>query len=261
MGLAVIAWVSLAGTRLEAQACETGRVPVDGGYCCWPGQTFDVAANRCSGAPICPEGFLGSGAECVLASPATSSPPPPTPAVIPTPSGGVTIRAGSGTSTGRGWDPEHDDTHSSSDRRTNTGRGWSPEDPRAAIPPSRTERHARVGLIAGGAALFFPAYLGAVLSHYALGTNDYWTAPNWPLTFVPVLHNLAMIDNGGGDDAAGMWAIGFFAGALEIAGLVMMIVGQRGSEELVEVDVAEVEISLLAAAPNTDAGASLRLVF
>ncbi len=254
-GLLILTCLSVAG-RLEAQACETGRVPVDGGYCCWPGQTFDVAANRCSDPPSCPEGFLGSGADCVVA-PATAAEPALAPPGETAPDPGSAR-----VTSGRGWDPEHDDTRSR-DRRMEAGRGWSPEDPRAAIPP-RSGRRPRVGLLAGGAAVFFPIYVLTTIGHALLGSayvGGSVVAPLWPLTFIPVFHNLAMIDNGGGSNAEGMWVIGTLAGMLEVAGLVMLIVGQVGSEELLDATEASVEVSLLAGAPNADAGASVRLRF
>lgn len=68
--LTAIAWVLvvlLTGSVAHAQNCEGGRVAVSGGYCCWPGQTFDLASNRCAGPPVCPDGLQASGAECVEA--------------------------------------------------------------------------------------------------------------------------------------------------------------------------------------------------
>lgn len=54
----------LAQSTASAQTCADGRVATSG-YCCWPGQTFDANAGRCSGPPRCPAGWSGSGADCV----------------------------------------------------------------------------------------------------------------------------------------------------------------------------------------------------
>ncbi len=73
-----------------ASNCVDGRVAVDGGYCCWPGQRFDDAAGRCVGPPRCPSGLAAAGAECVrTAAPPAPVPTPPSPQVsAPAPSWG-----------------------------------------------------------------------------------------------------------------------------------------------------------------------------
>lgn len=43
------------------------------GYCCWPGQIWSATFNRCDGAPICPAGFVGVGAECRILAPPVQS--------------------------------------------------------------------------------------------------------------------------------------------------------------------------------------------
>jgi hypothetical protein len=60
----------LAASTANAQTCADGRVAASG-YCCWPGQTFDTDAGRCMGPPRCPEGWSGSGADCVRIASAT----------------------------------------------------------------------------------------------------------------------------------------------------------------------------------------------
>jgi len=146
-----------------------------GGYCCWPGQTFDVQLDRCSGPPSCPAGFVGVGSGCEI-------------------------------SAGQSIDVRTEDA------------------PNRSAPTSGRERDA--GLLGGGAALCFVHYLGAVFTHFGVASSDFLTL--WPLTFFPVVHNLAMIDNRGGTSVAIAWGVGFLCGAAEIAGLVMMIVGDVG---------------------------------
>ncbi len=58
------------------------------GHCCWPGQRWDAALNRCDGVPACPAGYGGAGAECERPPPpaqilAPPEPPPPPPAPAP----------------------------------------------------------------------------------------------------------------------------------------------------------------------------------
>lgn len=59
--------------------CLEGRVVSDqsGGRCCWPGQSWNDDAARCSGPPSCPDGWAGAGDECVRvnAPPSTTVPP------------------------------------------------------------------------------------------------------------------------------------------------------------------------------------------
>lgn len=183
--------------------CAAGRVSV-GGYCCWPGQTFDLAANRCIGPPACPAGFVGAGAECERTTTIE-----PTAAIEPAVRREPTAQA------------------------TTRARPTAARPTPAAIPPAR-ERD--IPLLAGGAVLFFLPYLSTIFAHYGLGTSynreawlgDRSVAPLWPLTLFPITHNFAMISNTGGSAAGAMWLIGFLAGACEIAGLVMMIVGEIG---------------------------------
>lgn len=115
--------------------------------------------------------------------------------------------------------------------------------------------------------LFFVPYLATVLTHYFIGTGlsysgGYYggyasTAPLWPLTFIPIVHNLAMIGNSGGGAAVAMWVVGFLAGVLEISGLAALIVGERGHEE----PVTEPRFSFVPSSPDADLGASWVLSF
>lgn len=66
MAVGLVAAVSLEGPTAFAQTCRDGQVRTEDGYCCWPGQDFDVAQDRCVGAPVCPTGYVGSGSDCVL---------------------------------------------------------------------------------------------------------------------------------------------------------------------------------------------------
>lgn len=61
--------VGLSSTA-HAQGCADGLVitPETQGRCCWPGQTWSDAYNRCDGPPQCPDGWLGSGGSCVRAA-------------------------------------------------------------------------------------------------------------------------------------------------------------------------------------------------
>lgn len=70
-----ICWAVITQTA-QAQACEGGRVTVDGGYCCWPGQQVAEDTGRCVGPPRCSRGLVASGSECVAAavSPASATP-------------------------------------------------------------------------------------------------------------------------------------------------------------------------------------------
>ncbi|MDX2086810.1 MAG: serine/threonine-protein kinase [Kofleriaceae bacterium] len=70
--------------------CPAGQVVSDDtrGHCCWPGQAWSSANERCVGAPACPEGMVAKNEACVarVASttpPATSGDAPPTPAAPP----------------------------------------------------------------------------------------------------------------------------------------------------------------------------------
>src|SRR5581483_7549916 len=57
--------------RSASPSCTAGMVSVPGppGTCCWPGQRWSAQRRRCTGAPSCPQGFLGQGPTCVAAPP------------------------------------------------------------------------------------------------------------------------------------------------------------------------------------------------
>lgn len=83
--------------------------------------------------------------------------------------------------------------------------------------------------------MFFVPYVTAVSVQFALGTMmihspgvSRTVAPLVDFTFLPVFHNFAMLTNNGGTEAAAMWVVGFVAGACEIAGLAMLILGEIG---------------------------------
>jgi hypothetical protein len=98
---ALVATIMLGAADAAAQDCAEGRVSVDG-YCCWPGQTFDAAAGRCSGPPMCPTGRVASGAECVpVVEPA--APAAPTAAPAATRSADVGLIAAGATLIGVGY--------------------------------------------------------------------------------------------------------------------------------------------------------------
>lgn len=51
---------ALDACRAQLPACAEGMVrsTETAGRCCWPGQTFEPASNRCAGEPTCPAGFV-----------------------------------------------------------------------------------------------------------------------------------------------------------------------------------------------------------
>jgi hypothetical protein len=63
------------------ETCEMGMERMDdAGHCCWPGQTWDTALERCAGVARCPPGTQQSGATCVTAvAESTRRGPPPDP--------------------------------------------------------------------------------------------------------------------------------------------------------------------------------------
>ncbi len=76
---AIIALVlaSIAPLTAYAQECAGGRVATQEGYCCWPGQRWDDADQRCEGPPSCPAPLHAAGSECVTAGEAVAQPAPP----------------------------------------------------------------------------------------------------------------------------------------------------------------------------------------
>lgn len=118
----------------------------------------------------------------------------------------------------------------------------------------------------GGALLFFPAYVASVVAHVYLGSQRLSSrygygevAPNRYLTFFPILHNLAMIDNLEAGNSGYMWLIGFLGGAMELTGFVMLVAGQIGVAD--DVEIAGVNVTFLPAARDADAGGTVRLTF
>ena len=61
----VSGWLGSAAVARAQTACVEGRVAVDHGYCCWPGQ-HATEAGACLGPPECPGALVASGAQCVV---------------------------------------------------------------------------------------------------------------------------------------------------------------------------------------------------
>jgi hypothetical protein len=66
----------------RAQDCAGGRVATSEGYCCWPGQRWDDADQRCEGPPSCPAPLSASGSECVGAGVPAAQPAPAPPDMV-----------------------------------------------------------------------------------------------------------------------------------------------------------------------------------
>ncbi|MBW2463532.1 MAG: hypothetical protein JRH11_17915 [Deltaproteobacteria bacterium] len=60
----------VGGAATAHAECPGGRVAsaATEGRCCWPGQSYDLAASACTGAPACPGGMVAQGNECVAAA-------------------------------------------------------------------------------------------------------------------------------------------------------------------------------------------------
>lgn len=71
----VLGWaLVLAPTAVSAQACEAGRVEVEGS-CCWPGQR--VVGGVCRGPPDCPAGHVATmDQRCLVVLASTPAPIP-----------------------------------------------------------------------------------------------------------------------------------------------------------------------------------------
>lgn len=154
----------------RAQACAAGMVPVDG-YCCWPGQTFDVDRDRCVGAPACPAGFVGIGSRCALDESTT---------------------------------------------------GESPSNPSSPAELGPTVYRRRVAAYTSGALMFFISYPVGVLTPRLSG------APNWGWGWLPFFHGFGLSGASFGAGIEAAIATCVIAGAAELAGLVLMIVGEVG---------------------------------
>ena len=159
----------------DAGRCADGLVPVDG-YCCWPGQSFDVDRDRCVGAPVCPAGFVGVGSRCARED-------------VPAPSSAALLS--------------------------------SPASPSERAP---VVHHRRVAAYTSGALMFFISYPVGVLTPPLSG------APNAGWSWIPFVHGLGLIgaSYGGGGALEAAIATCVIAGATEVAGLVLMIVGEIG---------------------------------
>ncbi|MGE0784202.1 MAG: hypothetical protein AB7S26_00840 [Sandaracinaceae bacterium] len=189
------------GTQLR---CAPGLAPTAEGYCCWPGQSWSAAAQRCEGAPICPAGYVGAGPTCQpdpnRATVQPMTPPPPTTAVPP-PAYGATTYA-----------PSY-----------------------AAPPPQRpvpmVDAGPRLELVAIGAPMFGAGWLGSIIAGviYAADNGD---APEVTAAFCiplagPITGTLLLADTGGlgydyVDLAASLAVVGT---GLQVAGVVLTIIG------------------------------------
>ena len=65
-------------------ACADGQARSDDtrGHCCWPGQAWSSAKEKCVGAPACSTGFRADGEACVAATTSAIATPPTTPANV-----------------------------------------------------------------------------------------------------------------------------------------------------------------------------------
>lgn len=216
--------VALLGSFLPlsaaAQMCEEGRIVVDG-YCCWPGQHFDEALNRCAGPPSCPGGWVGAGSECTR----------------------VEAAAWVGPADSRG--PRTLDE--------------PPPTPSRSLDGGLIGGGAALFFTGYMGAVVTHHLLGN--AYFCSGYYCIDTAPNWFVTFLPVFHNFAMIGNFGGAGATGMWIAGFLGGALEVGGLAMLIVGQIGHEAPLTARVGGASLALLPSAAGADAGATIALAW
>jgi peptidylprolyl isomerase len=87
LAITATAWADCPpGTRAEGGGCVEitcggGRVKVDPGYCCWPGQSW--SSSGCTGAPTsCPQGRTATANDCASSAAAAQAIPtviPPTP--------------------------------------------------------------------------------------------------------------------------------------------------------------------------------------
>ncbi|MCA9609080.1 MAG: hypothetical protein KC619_25940, partial [Myxococcales bacterium] len=81
--LAIVAVLGLAVPTARAQdVCAAGRIATPQGYCCWPGQRWDEADQRCEGPPRCPEPLSASGATCIGPGAAVDEPAPRVPDMV-----------------------------------------------------------------------------------------------------------------------------------------------------------------------------------
>ena len=70
-------WILVASLALaDGPTCEQGRVLLDGERCCWPGQSWVEAEDRCGGAPkSCPDGLESFDIGCFNLQPNEGAPP------------------------------------------------------------------------------------------------------------------------------------------------------------------------------------------
>lgn len=209
-------WVCLAmlvasmGATAEAQ-CASGRAtsPATAGRCCWPGQRWDVAYGRCSGPPTCPRGMGAAGEDCIAE--------PGRPLAVEALGGaGSRLTAPAG--------PTATAVHLPSP---------PPEglvglrDPRSGIHPDGP----RIG---GGLAVLGSGYLMGMAGGLFGGPATQW------LAFVPVVHVLALVDEGSGYALAIPLTI--VGGMLDLVGIWMVLDGAFRAYPHLEGDAVQVSV-------------------
>ncbi len=257
-----VTW-AVASVASAQSACVDGRVLVSGAYCCWPGQSAD-ADGACVGSPACPAGMSASGSECV----ATARPSACAEGRVAV-SGGYCCWPGQWvTAEGRCSGPP----------RCPGGLVASGAECIAALSspapavygdsygsarddPNLGPNQVRLGLLSGGIALFLGGYaFSAIMGTYGGmqgSLTSYGSAlPSWPFAWIPFLHPLMPLGS------SGTWTpvsgiVGAASTAMEIAGLVMAIIGQIGSAP--EPSVGHLSFRL--GAPDADGGVSGVLSF
>lgn len=81
--LTLVALLALGTSSARAQdACAGGRIATAQGYCCWPGQRWDDADQRCEGPPRCPPPLSASGATCIGPGASVDEPAPSVPDMV-----------------------------------------------------------------------------------------------------------------------------------------------------------------------------------
>lgn len=169
--------------------CAEGRVAVDMGYCCWPGQHASED-GRCLGPPRCPPGLVAEGADCVGSMASASS---------------STMR---------------------SDGSFRAERTDAPVGNR--IDGGLLGGGITLILVGWLGTGITDTIGGGQTSYTGSGFGGYRAAlPLWPFGWLPILHPLAVIDSSGswGGLAA---VVGTIGAALEISGLIMAVLGAIG---------------------------------
>lgn len=266
IALAVLMAVALSATATaRAQStCVDGRVPVEGGYCCWPGQSA-TAEGSCIGPPACPEGFAAAGADCIARTPA--------PAAAACMEGRVAVAGGyccwpgqSVSTDGRCGGPP-----SCPAGRVASGAECAPVATPAYTPagygvmrdgsfesserPREPEgNQVREGLLAGGITLILVGWLGSGITVTIGGAGSV----GWPFGWLPLLHPLAAVGTSDGTWGLVAGIVGGVSVGMEIAGIIMAIVGQIGSPRE---PASASGFSFRLGAPNADGGVSGVLTF